>query len=188
MPTDQPELTEFLGIIEDEVDNANRIISSLLELTRSRPVNRQHVDLRQLVDEAFSRIADRSEVHCCVSVLPDPFRIQVDRDQFRQVFINLAKNSIDAINGKGQFSVGASRRSTCDVIVVGDSGAGIPANVREQVFEPLVTTRTKGTGLGLTICRLIVERHGGTIELIEGEWPGATFRITLPREVLSVPA
>ena len=188
VPKDEPELADFLQIIENEVDNADRIISSLLELTRSDPVSKQTVDLRELVEEAFSRITDTDGVRCRVSTDPDPFPIQVDPDQFRQVLINLGKNAVQAMEGKGELSIEASRSASCDVIIVRDTGPGIPGDVREKLFEPLVTTKAKGTGLGLTICRQIVDRHGGTIELMENESPGAAFCISLPREGQSVDA
>lgn len=185
---EDPELTEFLQIIETEVASAERIISSLLDLTRSRPVAKQAVDLRQLVENAFSRITDTDGVHCRVSTDPDPFQILTDPDQFRQVLINLGKNAVQAMEGKGELVVEASRRGSCDVIIMRDTGPGVPGDVRETVFEPLLTTKPKGTGLGLTICRQIVSRHGGTIELMEDKRLGAGFRISLPREEQSVDA
>jgi len=188
VPKDEPELTEFLQIIENEVDNADRIIGSLLELTRSGPVSKQTVDLRELVEEAFRRITDTDGVRCRVSTDPDPFPIQAAPDQFRQVLINLGRNAVQAMAGKGELSIEASRSATCDVIIVRDTGPGVPGDVREELFEPLVTTKAKGTGLGLTICRQIVDRHGGTIELMENEGPGAAFQISLPREGQSVDA
>ena len=182
VPKDEPERVEFLEIIDKEVDAASRIISSLLALTRSSPVSRQTVDLRELVEDAFSRIADTDGVRCRVSTDPDPFQIQVSPNQFRQVFINLGLNSVQAMEGKGELVVEASRSASCDVIFVRDTGPGVRGDVREELFDPLVTTRVVGTGLGLTICRQIVEQHGGTIKLIDIERPGAAFEISLPRE------
>ena len=69
------------------------------------------------------------------------------------------------------------------VIVVQDNGKGIDAEHRHRLFEPLFTTKAKGTGLGLTICRQIAERHGGTIELQDHESPGAVFCVKIPRHV-----
>jgi signal transduction histidine kinase len=68
-----------------------------------------------------------------------------------------------------------------DIITVQDGGPGVPLDVRDHLFEPLFSTKTKGTGLGLTICRQIVEKHGGTLTLVEST-RGAAFRITLPRQ------
>jgi signal transduction histidine kinase len=93
------------------------------------------------------------------------------------------------MGGSGRVSVLASRSESLDIIVVRDSGPGIAPDVRPQLFEPLFTTKAKGTGLGLTICRQILERHGGTIDLLDDS-PGASFRICIPRpgDDLSGPA
>ncbi|MFO8086601.1 MAG: ATP-binding protein [Bacteroidales bacterium] len=181
VPADKPEIAEFLQIIEDEIASADRIIDGLLQLTRSRPLSKLAVPVGALVEQAFARISKTEGVRCHVSTDPDPFFIQVDPDQFRQVFVNLAKNAVQAMKEKGELVVEASRNSECDVIMVRDNGPGIGDKLPRKIFEPLVTTKTKGTGLGLTICRQIVERHGGAIELIREDQPGAAFRITLPR-------
>jgi len=180
VPEDDPELPEFLQIIDDEVANADRIISTLLELTRARPVDKQTVELCLLVDDAFGRIEDADGVRCRISTSPDPFPIQADPVQFRQLLVNLGKNAVQAMEGEGEFFVEAWRNGGSDVIVVRDMGPGIRRDLLEELFEPLVTTKAKGTGLGLTICRQIIERHGGTIEPIRDEQRGAAFRISLP--------
>jgi signal transduction histidine kinase len=180
-PKGEPHLADFLQIIEDEVDRADRIIGGLLELTRSRPVTKTAVELGRLVEEAFRRVADADGVRCRVAAAPDPFPVQADPDQLAQVLVNLATNAVQAMEGKGDFRVEACREGDWDVIVVRDSGPGVRDDVRAEIFEPLVTTKTNGTGLGLTICRQIVEAHGGTIDLLCDERPGAAFRIALPR-------
>ena len=188
VPKDNPKLPEFLDILDKEVEAADRIISGLLALTKSSPVSRQAVDLRELVEDALSRIAGADGVRCRVSTDPDPFRIQADSDQFRQVFVNLGMNAVQAMEGKGELVVEASRSASCDAIIVRDTGQGVLGDVREELFEPLVTTKAKGTGMGLTICRQIVEQHGGTIGLIEDKRPGAAFEISLPRKGPTVTA
>jgi signal transduction histidine kinase len=80
----------------------------------------------------------------------------------------------------GTITVSAGGDGQYDQIVVADTGPGIPEDQREHIFEPLYTTKSKGTGLGLTICHQIIERHGGTIDL-DTKRDGAVFRIRLPR-------
>jgi signal transduction histidine kinase len=98
----------------------------------------------------------------------------------RQVLGNLLANAIQATGNEGHIRIRASRSGNADTIVVEDDGPGIPQELRQEIFEPLVTTKPKGTGLGLAICRQIVERHGGSIELLSTDKPGATFQICLP--------
>ncbi|KKW36846.1 MAG: Multi-sensor signal transduction histidine kinase, partial [Candidatus Giovannonibacteria bacterium GW2011_GWA2_53_7] len=79
--------------------------------------------------------------------------------------------------------VRARREGRMDVLVFEDDGSGVGEEVRDRIFEPLFTTKCQGTGLGLPICRQIIERHGGTIDLLEKEGPGTAFQIRLPSAV-----
>jgi signal transduction histidine kinase len=97
-----------------------------------------------------------------------------------QVFCNLFVNALHAMGNSGKISVTASRSETGDEILVADTGPGIPADLRDRIFEPSVTTKTGGTGLGLAISRQIIERHGGTLQLRSNTAPGAVFEIRLP--------
>jgi len=121
-------------------------------------------------------------MRCRTAMCPDPFLVQADPDQLRRVIANLLSNAIQATKGRGEILVEASRGPDGDTILFRDTGPGIPSEIRQSVFEPLVTNRTRGTGLGLTICREIVRRHGGAIEIIDHEEGGAAFEIWLPRQ------
>ncbi|MFW6114193.1 MAG: sensor histidine kinase, partial [bacterium] len=180
-PAERPEIAEFCGIIEDEITTADGIIGGLLQLTRSSPVNKRRVCLRELVEHALARISNAGAVRCHVSTDPDAMFVEADPAQLQQVFFNLMKNATEAMKGNGEFVVEGRVGSECDVIIVRDNGPGIREKLPGGIFEPLVTSKTKGTGLGLTICRQIVTRHEGTIELIKEHRRGAAFRITLPR-------
>jgi signal transduction histidine kinase len=95
------------------------------------------------------------------------------------VLINLITNSIQAMNGQGKVWVEVSREAGATLLRVRDGGPGIPAEARARVFDALFTTKAKGSGLGLALCRRIVEAHGGTI-VIEPTTEGASFRVTVP--------
>jgi signal transduction histidine kinase len=112
---------------------------------------------------------------------PDPFPVSVDPDQLRQVLGNLLTNSVQAMDGKGQITIAGAGAGDYDVIRIQDGGPGISPEHRARAFEPLFSTKAKGTGLGLTICRQIIEQHGGTIEWVEADGAGATLQIRLPR-------
>ena len=88
--------------------------------------------------------------------------------------------AVQAIAGKGELVIPGRRNGAQDMIAIQDNGPGIPAETRTRIFEPLFSTKAKGTGLGLTICRQIVAKHGGTIDLVDSTH-GAVFRIVLPR-------
>lgn len=173
--------TKFLEIIDGQTTRAERIIANLLDLTRAKePVTRE-VDFRELVKDALEHLEEFDEVRCTFAARPDPFLVKVDSEQFRQVAVNLMNNASQAMNGNGELTIEASRNENTDIIVFRDNGPGVATDVRDRLFEPLVTTKATGTGLGLPICRQIVGQHGGTVELVEGDKPGAAFRISLPR-------
>ncbi|MFZ5832797.1 MAG: sensor histidine kinase, partial [Planctomycetota bacterium] len=105
--------------------------------------------------------------------------LYVDPAQFEQVLRNIFLNALQAMGSEGLIRISAARSPGHIDITIADTGPGVPEQVREKLFEPLVTTKSRGTGLGLAICRQIVERHQGTIDLLP-QSPGATFRIRLP--------
>ena len=115
--------------------------------------------------------------------LLSPSVLWADIGQLRQVLSNLFTNAIHAVQGQGTITVTGRFEKYVDSLVIQDTGYGIPPESRALVFEPLFTSKAKGTGLGSTICKQIIERHGGTITLVENGKNGAVgtaFRLCLP--------
>lgn len=177
----EPDLIEHLNIIDEEINAADHIITDLMNMTRSTPPVMQEMDFGQIVREVLGRVKLGEQVHCRISLDPDPFMIHADPGQLRQVIGNLLSNAAQALEGKGEIVIAARQEKACREIDVRDNGPGVAADHRDRLFEPLFTTKAKGTGLGLTICREIIQRHGGSIELVDTDQPGAAFRIRLPR-------
>jgi PAS domain S-box-containing protein len=182
IPGDDSEIIEYLGIIDQEITSADRIITNLLRIGRNPKAVKQEVDIAKAVVESFDRIGSPAGVRLHVSANPDPFIILADPDQLRQVFDNLGANAVQAMGDNGEITVEATRDRENDTIKFCDTGPGITQEIRQTLFQPLVTTKAKGTGLGLTICRQIAQRHGGTIGFVDGDGGGATFVICLPRD------
>lgn len=178
-----PESVKNIAIIEEEIDTASRIITELMDTVRAKPPVRKPTDVGQLIREAGEKARLADDIRCQVTLAPAPFIVEADPGQLRQVLANLLLNAAHALDGEGEIHIEASRNADCSEIVIRDNGPGIAAEARDRLFEPLFTTRAKGAGLGLTICREIIERHGGTIELVDDGQPGAAFRIRLPQEV-----
>jgi two-component system sensor kinase FixL len=112
--------------------------------------------------------------------------ILVDRIQIQQVVFNLVRNALEATEGKVPREVVVAARADMKAeleISVADTGPGLPADP-EAVFQPFTTTKAKGMGIGLTICRTIVEAHGGRLWAEQRAGGGAVFRFTLPAAVL----
>jgi signal transduction histidine kinase len=111
--------------------------------------------------------------------------VLADRVQLQQVFVNLIVNAIDAMRSvrerPRQLRIGANVVESDGVLVtVADTGSGIDADVRDRVFDPFFTTKASGMGLGLPICRSIIEAHGGRIWSSPGRPHGTVFRMMLP--------
>lgn len=182
VPATEPKWVEYLAIIDREVVFCDQIITNMLELARSRAPVPEMLDLGELVRAAFQSARPLAEVHCQFQAATEPFRVHADPAQFRQVFDNLVKNSLDALAGRGAIFVEAVARSAGGFAVTfSDTGPGVEPELRSRLFEPLFCTKAKGTGLGLWICRQVVERHGGVIEAVELPGRGLAFRISLPR-------
>ncbi len=179
-----PKIRQYLEMIEKEVETCSGIIRNLLESTKPKQPIQEVVDLVSMVEDTLCKVHPPSWIQCHIQIKPQPYYLYVDSEQFAQVLRNLLSNAIDAIDQDGKIIVAAERGADYDTITVNDTGCGIPVENMERVFEPLFSTKTRGTGLGLTICRQIVQDHGGRIELESSFRQGSTFRIQLPRSPL----
>jgi len=134
-----------------------------------------------VVAGARSRVAAPPQIRWREVYRPDPLIVEADAAQLEQVLRNLFANSVQALDGDGTITVDAAGAEDHDRILVRDDGPGISAEDCPRVFDPLFSRRDRGTGLGLTICRQIIERHGGTIEVGHSDH-GTTMCILLPRK------
>jgi len=176
-----PQVAKHLDRIGGEVLRANKTIQDLLDLARNRPPRRLPTGLRQLVESATANALLPAMVRVTVAGVPDDLAIHVDPDQIQQVLVNLFMNAAQAMPEGGRIEVAAQAlpSSAAASIRVHDDGPGIPAEVRPRIFEALFTTKAKGSGLGLALCRRIVEAHGGSIQLAPSD-AGAAFVLVLP--------
>ena len=157
---------EYVEIIEREVDAANRIISNLSETTRAKSPNRQYTNLDTMVDEIMQSIKLPDSIQFHYHRNPRPFMLNADRMQLKQVLSNLLTNAVQAVGDKGHVMLLVSSQQKMDTLKIIDTGPGIPDNLRKNIFEPLFTTKAKGTGLGLWISKEIIHRHKGSLKVI----------------------
>jgi two-component system sensor histidine kinase HydH len=184
--TPDAKVPQFLGIIDRELGACSKIISDLLDFARTRAVSLQPCPLRPLVDEAISVIPP-SDVTVKNDVPEDLAVPKLDRDQFRQILINLTQNAVEAIpkDRKGEVRVFAEGGGSLPWrISITDNGDGISKEALAKIFEPLFTTKVKGTGLGLAVVMNTVKAHKGNIEAQSEVGKGTCFTITLPPEAL----
>lgn len=178
---DPPEaVTRHVDKIDAQVKVSNRIITNLLDMVRDRPPTRKPVVLAQLITAALestllpaSITVTRHEPAALAALFVDP-------DHVTQVLVNLIHNAVDAMHGAGEIRFDTRVADGAVTLLVSDSGPGLDPAVRARLFEPLVSTKARGIGLGLALCRRLIERNGGAITLVRGALPGAAFELTLP--------
>ena len=176
---DAPSVKKHLDRIGSEVHRANKTIHDLLDLARNRPPQKRSTSVSELVDSAAEAALLPSAVSLHTEVAAE-LTAHLDPDQVRQILANLFTNAAQALKGRGQIWVEGSASPDGGVAIrVRDDGPGIPEEDRKRVFEALYTTKAKGSGLGLALCRRIMEAHGGTIELEPGPG-GARFLLVFP--------
>ncbi len=175
-----PDFKKYLGIIDQEITTADRVIRNMLEQARSKEPEKSEIDLEVLIRDSFDRFRFNRNVQFHLTCQPSPHFVNADRDQMNQVLGNLITNSVQAMADKGDLHIDLQMQDDHHVIKISDTGTGVSNDARDQLFDPLFSTKAKGTGLGLTVCQQIVERHGGTIELANSDQNGASFLIRLP--------
>lgn len=158
------------------------LVTDLLAYARSdRPAPVPFM-LDELVAYAVSLVrgeADEQGVALAVAC-PEGVQLRGDRDRLGQVLLNLVKNAIQAMPEGGTLTVRAASSGSHVTITVGDTGEGIDPESMEKIFEPFFTTRAKGTGLGLALCKKIIDEHDGTIDVKSRVGVGTTVTVSLP--------
>jgi C4-dicarboxylate-specific signal transduction histidine kinase len=187
-PPDLGEVREALGCIVGDTDRAGNIIERIRDHIKKAPLQKHHFDLNEAINEAIglarSAIAGHAvSLHTHFTEKLPP--VQGDRVQLQQVLLNLVLNAVEAMDAvkaeARELSISAEQTRTKGVLVtVRDSGPGIDPKNLERVFEAFYTTKSNGVGMGLAICRSIIEAHGGRLWAEASELRGAVFRFTLP--------
>jgi PAS domain S-box-containing protein len=179
--------SDYVNILQQEMSACDRIISNLLETARAKEPIKERLNLAELVETAIRQTSLPPTITCHYQGPSLPLHVSADPTQLRQVLKNLLANAVDAVDGSGEIHVDVATVGDYAEVIVKDSGLGVSAEHRSSLFEPLFSTKARGTGLGLWISRQMVERHGGSLELIEVEGRGAAFRIRLPHNSKSDP-
>jgi two-component system sensor histidine kinase AtoS len=181
------ERATYLPMLMREVDRMNRIIETLLYFSRPYQERATPTDLGKILQDTMILLRSEAKSH---GIAFDTFideqlpLVNIDGEQFKQVFLNLMINSLQAMDHEGTIRVTARYLKDSDEVEVlfADTGPGIPAAIREKVFDPFFTTKQTGTGLGLAIVQRIVFARGGHIRIDDNPAGGAVIRVLIPRE------
>lgn len=163
-----------------QIEIANKIITDLLDMIHDRPLVREQLRLVDVVGLATAHLTLGANVSLEIEGFEALPQVWGDRGQLRQLFLNLIENAAHACGPSGHIRVSAVSASPLVRVAVEDTGPGIDEATRIRLFEPLVTTKEKGIGLGLALVKRIVERHGGRIDYERRVGGGARFVVELP--------
>jgi signal transduction histidine kinase len=166
--------------IKEQLDVANAIITNLLDMIRNRPLASEPVRLAGVVEGVVKAVKRPPGVALEVTGVEALPTVPGDPVQLRQVLVNLVENAVYAASPRGAVAVRGRRAEGAVLLDVEDTGPGVDPATRRRLFEPLITTKERGIGLGLALVKRIAERHGGGVEYSECEGGGARFTVRLP--------
>ncbi len=173
---------EMVEILEQETAFANAIINDLLDFAVKRPLEKKRKNINNIINSSLKKanMAENVKIERDFALRPIA---NVDEEQLTRVFLNLIKNAAQAMPEGGRLTVGTSVTADRVEVVVRDTGTGIAKENMSKIFQPLFTTKAKGIGMGLAICKRIVEEHSGTIDVESEVGKGTVFMTKLPRKV-----
>lgn len=181
---DGSEDKEMAGVMIEEVDRLNRVISELLEFAGPTKLNKKLADINELLKHSVRLVeqeATAKKIGIQLDLASDSVKADVDPDRLTQCFLNLFLNALQAMESGGLFSVSSSTGEAGKAVIgIRDTGSGISAEDLNKIFDPYFTTKPKGTGLGLAIVQKIIEAHEGQIRVRSSIGQGTVFSIALP--------
>ncbi len=177
--TADEKVIKHLKIMDKKVNSANDIISNLLGLTKQNSPTLKLTDLNKTAKNSLSQITVPENIVLDLKLGKIP-KTLLDEEQIERVLHNLIMNAIQAMTESGKLTIQTTKQDDKLIVSVKDTGIGIPKKDIAHLFTPLFTTKAKGIGLGLVICKQIVEGHNGTIEVESKVGEGSTFIVYLP--------
>ncbi|MDQ0174567.1 PAS domain-containing sensor histidine kinase [Bacillus chungangensis] len=173
----------YFSVIYKEIARINQIVSEFLVLGKPTLDKLESIDLKEVLfdlDPIIHSEANLFNVHYQLKLENDAFIVNGVKDQMKQVILNIAKNALESINGEGELSISLRKKEQYAVLTISDTGIGIPKENLKKIFEPFFTSKESGTGLGLVICRRIIQSFYGYIEITSKVEAGTTVSIKLP--------
>lgn len=172
-----------LGYAQDQVERMETMVLDMLAFARPLELQCREESLVALLDDTIRTVAEKAaieKVNLHVDISRDETVICCDRHRLQQGVMNLLNNAIEATPERGRVTVRGKKKSDTILIEVIDQGEGIPAEERDNILKPFVTTKRSGTGLGLPIVNKVTTAHGGKLEIDDNPEGGTIFRLILP--------
>jgi PAS domain S-box-containing protein len=174
---------KYLKIMVEEIDRLEVLLTEILEFVRPRELNIKSRCINELLANTYEILTEEFRLRDIVVLneyAPDLPLVSIDGDQFKEVFLNMFRNSMDAMPEGGTITVSTQVEDQWVKITIADTGMGIAQSDTEKIFNPFFTRKSRGSGLGLAVCNQIVSGHGGYINLRSEVLAGAIFDIYLP--------
>jgi signal transduction histidine kinase len=179
---DVPEAEGDIDVLAQEVTRLDRVVKTFLDLSRPAALDCQEVQISDLVTQILTLVEPEAE-RAGVILEWKPVEgvcISADADLLRQALLNVVRNALDAMPGGGHLRVSVRRSGDGCEISVSDTGPGIPAEVRQRIFEPFFSTKESGSGIGLAMTMRAMQMHGGSVDVDSAPGLGTTICLRLP--------
>ncbi len=175
-------LNTCIEIIDNQVNKSNQSITDLMDFAKLKEATLVETNLDVVLAQALETLSQRDDIDLLKNIEPNIQPVMADGEQLQRVFVNLANNAQEAMPDGGSLTIAAKNVNGTVQITFSDTGDGISQENLEKIFDPLFTTKVKGTGMGLAVCLEIVEGHAGTISVHRNAEPpgGTTFDVRIP--------
>lgn len=173
----------YFSVIETEIKRINTIVSEFLILGKPTVVATDTYSIQYIINQIIPIIeseAQQREIHLKIDLPIEEIHFICNKDHIKQLILNLAKNGMQAMSSNGTLTISITQKNKEIIFAIQDTGEGIPTNKIHTIFEPFITTKEEGTGLGLVVCKQIVETYHGKIDIQSTIGKGTTFIITIP--------
>jgi two-component system sporulation sensor kinase A len=179
-PEDKSEGLALLNVLDDQVYYMDKIVSDLQDYAKPASTELTETNLPELIREVISNVKIPGSVKVSTLVKGDPPNAVASPVLLRRVLVNLVLNAVQAMPNGGQLTITTNKTQDSAAIAVQDTGTGIPAENLEKIFNPFFTTKAQGQGLGLAVCKRLIEAQDGEITVKSEVDKGSTFTIMLP--------
>lgn len=178
-PAADTETREMLEAVKNSVAYSDKIVNDLLEYSEDIQLELSETTPKAIAKDAFLHVKIPENISVLDST-SDDLRLRVDTAKVRRVFVNLIENAVDSMPNGGKLAIISNKSNNYVELKLSDTGAVIPENVLRELWKPFITTKPKGIGLGLAICKRIADSHKGSISVDSREGIGTTFTLKLP--------
>jgi signal transduction histidine kinase len=174
---------ESIAFIEEQVSYINKIVSDLQDYARPLKPELNEISILDVLEASIATISIPKNVHLIVQADKQLPKIKLDSTLLKRVLVNLITNSVQAMPNGGRLTL-KTCMDACNVMVsVEDTGVGIPNEIKHKIFQPLMTTKSKGQGFGLAVAKRLVEAQNGTISFESERGMGTKFILSFPLNV-----